>query len=62
MLAVERLPFRCPTDCVGIHTEVIDDEYKYSLPKRGSPLKGLERIVPVLGLLWQRQALCLQER
>jgi hypothetical protein len=25
-----------------IRTETFDDEYKYSLPKRGSPFKGLE--------------------
>ena len=32
-----RLLFRQPP----ISTETFDDEYKYSLPKRGSPFKGL---------------------
>jgi hypothetical protein len=27
-------------------TDAFDDEYKYSLPKRGSPFKGLDRMSP----------------
>ena len=33
-----------------ISTEVIDDEYKYSLPRRGSPFRGLGRGSDMIGL------------
>ena len=30
-----------------VSTEAIDDEYKYSLPRRGSPFKGLATVFEV---------------
>ena len=35
-------------------TETVDDEYKYSLPKRGSPFKGIKsrpNLIPRFGMM-----------
>ena len=48
--------FIATCSCINaICTEVVNDEYKYSLPKRGSPFKGSGRAAQLTlncGFIW----------